>query len=235
MRPLSYIKNLIFKKGIHKCIIQTGAFSGLKMNLDFATQTQYYVGTHEKEVHYWLKRFSKDAMVAIDVGMDQGEYALYFLAKTNVKKVFGFEPNSLSLDFFTKNLILNHLENSNRLIVSSKFVNEVDSIESTTLDSLVFEIDNPIVIKIDVDGGEMDVLRGAKKLLAIPNVRLIIETHSPELEIECLNFLSDSGYKTKVIKNAWWRCILPEMRGAGHRKIQHNRWLVAAKKCGIDI
>jgi hypothetical protein len=72
-------------------------------------------------------------------------------------------------------------------------------------------------------GCEIDVLRSGRQLLRSSNVRWLIETHSPDLESECLRFLTDFGYQTQMIPNAWWRCFVPEER------TKHNRWLVASR------
>ena len=75
----------------------------------------------------------------------------------------------------------------------------------------------------------MDVLRGADALIKRPQVRWIIETHTPKLERDCLAILQAAGYQTRVVPNAWWRVILPEMR------IGHNRWFVATRKNNMSL
>ena len=81
-----------------------------------------------------------------------------------------------------------------------------------------------MMFKIDVDGGELDVLQGMSKTLSDHSNKIIIETHTPDLEKSCITFLEARGYQTRIIKNAWWRIILKE-----ERPIDHNRWLVAYK------
>ena len=92
-----------------------------------------------------------------------------------------------------------------------------------------------MIVKVDVDGAEMDVLRGAKQLIAGSAVRWIIETHTSELERECIVQLQSAGYVTRVIKKAWWRIIFPEVRIAAHRPENHNQWLVAARQTDLVI
>ena len=48
-----------------------------------------------------------------------------------------------------------------------------------TLDGSTGEFGTPGFIKIDVDGGELDVLRGAEEILREHRPSLIVETHSP--------------------------------------------------------
>ena len=79
---------------------------------------------------------------------------------------------------------------------------------------------NKVLIKIDVEGAEAIVLQGMIDLLKENDCRLIIETHSVQLEKDCMAFLKSQGYYVRIIKNAWWRSILPE-----RRPLKHNRWL----------
>jgi hypothetical protein len=40
-----------------------------------------------------------------------------------------------------------------------------------------------------------------------------------------MEFLERLGYTCRVIKNAWWRLLIPEQR-----PIEHNRWFIAEKR-----
>jgi hypothetical protein len=52
----------------------------------------------------------------------------------------------------------------------------------------------PDVIKIDVEGAELLVLRGARKTLQEGKPRVLLEVHSDSLKIECRGFLGRLGY-----------------------------------------
>lgn len=229
MRIASICKNMVVPKGKKPRRILGGAFGGVVMNLDLATQTQIYVGTFEREVQPWLKRFSTGADTAIDVGMAEGEYSLFFLRQPNIRHVFGFEPLEACRAAINKNLGLNGLSEDSRLRLSSALVGDSAGPRMEKLDDLLKQLGSRVVVKVDVDGGEMDVLRGASELIARPAVRWIIETHTSDLELECIVQLQSAGYVTRIIKKAWWRNIIPEMRIAAHRPENHNQWLVAAR------
>ena len=202
--------------------VWTGAFRGLHMTLDPKHQSQYILGLHEREVHRWLRPLCDGAATAIDIGAASGEYTLYFLKKTTLSKVFTFDPDDISREQFVNNMALNGLSESSRLQTSSKFVSSIASENTVTLDGLMVNMMLPCAIKMDVDGGEVDILKGATQLLATGKTRWLIETHSGELEQECEAILTQAGYKVTIIKNAWWRFFVPEQR-----PIEHNRWLVA--------
>jgi len=208
---ISAIKNLVVPKGRQPRRILTGAFSDLTMSLDLATQTQLYAGTFEREVQGWLRRFSTGADTAIDVGMAEGEYGLFFLRKTGVRRVLDFEPLDACRAALENNLQLNGLAGDARLRLSPALVGERPAPGMETLDMLLLEVGRTTVVKVD------------------PAVRWIIETHTPDLERACVAHLEAAGYAVRIVPNAWWRIILPEMRGAAHRPEKHNRWLVAAR------
>jgi hypothetical protein len=197
------------------------------MELDLASQSQLYIGTFEREVYRSLERFSADIRSAIDIGAREGEYTLYFLAKTRAQRVIAFEPEMAIHPQLMSNLELNHLAHDPRFTLIANFVGARDGDNERTLDSLMDSISTPCLIKIDVEGGEASVLQGAQRLLQLPQVRWIIETHSQDLEQQCVLTLREAGYETRIIPTAWWRGVLPELRVS--EVIRFNRWLAAAR------
>lgn len=195
------------------------------MNLDLAHQTQLYLGLSERELYKYFRQLSADINTAIDVGAAEGIYTLYFLAKTPAKKVFAFEPDSAERAMLRTNLDMNSLAGDKRFELSAKYVGKWDIDSECTLDSLLPSISPSCLIKVDVEGGEVNVLQGASKLLSLPQIRWIIETHSKELEDQCIQLFSQVGYVTTIVPNAWWRLLIPELR---YPRL-HNRWLIAVK------
>jgi FkbM family methyltransferase len=53
----------------------------------------------------------------------------------------------------------------------------------------------PSVIKIDVEGGEVGVLRGARAVLEANRPTIFLATHGPDLHRECCDVLSGLGYE----------------------------------------
>jgi FkbM family methyltransferase len=74
------------------------------------------------------------------------------------------------------------------------------------VDTLILELGStPDVLKIDVEGYELEVLRGSKRLLASRKPALIMEVHPPQLRLsggsedELFEILSQCGYAWEII------------------------------------
>jgi hypothetical protein len=204
--------------------IFSGAMRGVKLELNLARQTQIWLGLSERETHRWLKIFTRDLKSAVDVGAAEGEYGIYFLMKTPAEIVITFDPDSENEERFDANLMLNRCLADSRLIRLRKFVGQRREPEWCRLDEFASVLKGPCFVKIDVDGGEVDVLESGVGLLEKMEVRFLVETHSIELERDCCAFLRGRGFDVHIIPNAWWRLFVPE-----RRPIAHNRWLFAHK------
>ncbi|UCC94664.1 MAG: FkbM family methyltransferase [Candidatus Omnitrophota bacterium] len=230
----SFIKNKIkllpFFLGRKQRTAKSGIFRGLRMKLDLRCQTQLYLGLFEREVYKWVKRLCAGINTAVDIGAGEGEYTLYFLAKTGAKKVFAFEPLAECRARLMSNLRLNNLADEHRLKLSSKYVGSSNNESMCTLDLLLPSISPPCFIKIDAEYNEVDILKGSPKLLDLPQINWLIETHSKQLERQCVEIFSRLGYSTVIVHHAWWRLFIPEMR-----KSSHNRWMVAVRNAGIEM
>lgn len=226
-RLLSSIKNTVLPAGPKPRVIAGGICAGLKMNLDFRHNTQMYFGLFERELAPWFKKLSAGIRSAADVGTANGFYSLYFMGKTHAEKVLSFDPLEESRRGFAKNMELNGWTGSPRIEYRMRLVGASDDGDTCTLDSFEKPLPGPCMIKMDVEGTEEDVLKGAKRILARPDTRLIIEIHSEALEKSCSALLKALGYETRMVRAAWWRFLIPEYR------FGYNCWLIAAKDVRI--
>jgi len=223
------LKRWILPRGRAPRAIHGGVLDGLTMDLDLEHQSQRWLGLQERELYGWLRRLSADVQTAVDVGANDGMYTLYFLARTPAAKVVAVEPDAGSRDLLHRNLALNGFADDSRLQVVQKFVGDSCDRECVTLDSLLPSLRLPCLVKVDIDGGELGLLRGAKDLLGAGDVRWIIEVHSSKLESDCLQIVQEAGYRTTVVPNAWWRILLPELRPG-----ELNRWFVAVRSTQVE-
>jgi hypothetical protein len=72
-----------------------------------------------------------------------------------------------------------------------------------TLDMLLGQgqIKAPQLLKIDVEGAEMDVLHGASKLIEFHRPTILLATHSIELHNSACGFLTSRGYDLKILED----------------------------------
>jgi hypothetical protein len=226
MRMLTRVKNVFVPANSRDRRIVSGAFEGIHMQLCLHNQMQVYLGLWEREVYPWLERLSQGIATAVDIGAGEGDYTLFLLKKTHAKMVYAFEPNTQVSLALTHNLDLNDMGGTARLQLSDKFVGANCSEQQVALDSVKTLLDSPCLIKVDAEGHEEEILKGAQCILnAHPDVRWLIETHSKDLESACIRLFSASGFSTEVILNAWWRLFVPE-----DRFVEQNRWLAAWKE-----
>ncbi len=223
IRWISHIKNLFVPKGAKPRKFLFGLHKGLIINVDLEHHTQFYLGLQEVEVHKYLKPLCDDCQTIIDVGAAGGDYTLYFLSQTTAKKIIAFEPREEGCQELIENIQNNRLNDLGRFFLSKKLVGTQTLGNMTTLDSFVDEVIAPCLIKIDIEGAEIDALLGAEKMLGTDKVRWLIEVHSRALEEQCIAIFKQSGYRVKIVPQAWWRFLIREIRPL------ENRWLVAWK------
>lgn len=83
---------------------------------------------------------------------------------------------------------------------TSEINSQIEIIKSTSLDDLISQNHyNPKFIKIDVEGAELDILEGMKKLLMINNPTIMLEKHPgllpKDISVDQIdNFLKEKGY-----------------------------------------
>jgi len=155
----------------------------------------------------------KPGQTVIDIGAQYGDYAI-LCSKIYKAKVYTFEPLSQNFKEILQNIKLNGLKkdsikafnvalgNANKTAMLSysgemaNNSNKGEKIKTTfkKLDSYKLKAD---LLKIDVEGFELNVLDGAIKTIKKYHPRIIIETHSRALEKQTKEFLSKLNYKLK--------------------------------------
>ena len=189
------------------------------MELDLRSQSQRYWGFDEREILAPIQRLGLACKSLVDVGANDGYYTMSFL-RSQAERVVACEPSPV-VNLLLRNAAANGYQMDQRFSVISKPIGRGPGCLSVT--ELVSNLPRPIFLKVDIDGGEYDLLTSAEGCTFISETRWLIETHSPELEEQCVRWLQAHGHRTQIIYNARWRILLPELR-----PIPHNRWLMAA-------
>ena len=147
----------------------------------------------------------KNWRVCLDIGSNIGQWTRPLARK--FKSVICFEPNPNFRECFSKNIVehnvilwpygLSDKVHSANQQFNSTVLNEGEGdIECKTLDS--FKLTNVDFVKIDVDGFEVPLLKGAKETLQRNNPVVNIEMKYDKrrhIATECVRILKDFGYK----------------------------------------
>jgi Ribosomal protein L11 methyltransferase (PrmA) len=200
---LRVAKRWLVTAGRHPIQVKGGPARGVTMLLDRHYDLQRELGLYEVETHRAMRQFVRPGVMVIDVGAGDGYEALAFASLGAI--VHAFDPDPEAIDALNANLALNPRLAPSIIVHPEAFPGG--------------EVPQAAFAKVDVDGRERLIL---ESLADVP--ALLVETHSAELENDCLTFLRSNGYTTTVIANAWWRPFWPE-----ERPIEHNRWLSAER------
>lgn len=175
-----------------------------------------YLRMPEYEEMAFVRAYLRPGDLFVDVGANVGVYSLW-AAETEAVSVLAFEPSSLAYRRALENVELNDLHDRVRLLnkavgaeptfvhltLGLDAVNQVvtadveavgtgvEVVEQTTLDGEVASRSVPAIIKIDVEGLELDVLRGARGVLARHRPALIIEANDVD---GLTDLLAEIGY-----------------------------------------
>jgi FkbM family methyltransferase len=205
----TFIRKAAFKPGRRVHTVRSGALSGWRLMLDLQHDTQVWRGVYEQDLQSWLVDRVKPGAVCIDVGAAEGVFTVLMskLAGT-AGHIFAFEPGNRG-EQIHENLELNRQYPLAKVEVIQAFAGAPDApaapgtgIATVSVDQLLLDrkIDRLDVVKIDVDGGEVNVLEGLRGSLAKYHPHLTIEVHSPELLKGVLNEVEPLGYKMRLVE-----------------------------------
>lgn len=225
---LSPLRSLLPDRSLPLPIVN-GPFRGATIRLNPRCSLRKVFGLYEHELNSWLNQVLPQVNMVLDVGANDGYFtfgcatALKRLKKT--AQVVAFEPIDLhfadlqsTLQSFEQSGITFHLHHAK--------VGASDTEDTVTLDTIAIQhsIGNPgdrALIKIDVEGAELDVIAGASQWLK-PQHFFLIEVHQEEFLEQLKQMFSDRGISLQQVNQHPLPILGRETRSP------LNWWLVSA-------
>lgn len=187
---------------------------------------------HERELLAALPELLAGARVFVDVGASLGQYTFHASRILSGGRLYAFEADPVRFEELERNCRKWAEESSNEITavhsaVSSEdgelkffvtnsdisgglFTREVskkqvdwseEKVKSVRLDSF-FKDEVPDLVKMDVEGAELQVLKGARDILSAGKTGFLIEVHNIPGQInpaEVLRFMESFGYFPRMI------------------------------------
>lgn len=171
----------------------------------------------------------KNGQVFFDIGANVGYYTILGARIVGSQgKVLAFEPVIRNLAYLYQHTVLNKTSNvtiisaacsdtlslttfsaglnfatghvTNNIHLKNGANEPLFPVPTVTVDAIVQQLGvSPDVIKIDVEGAEFSVLRGAQSTLRKAKSKIFLSTHSDMLRTTCLEYLRGLGYTFEVL------------------------------------
>lgn len=183
-----------------------------------------YVGRFEREQTAAFATAVKNGCVVFDVGANVGYYTLLSSSLVGESgRVVAFEPAVRNIHYLHRHVKLNGLRNVTILPAACSDATGATSfsagrnsaeghltqgsddalsgpVVTVSIDDFVCATRlSPNVLKIDVEGAEHLVLKGASATLEHAKPAVFLSTHSDDLRHQCLTYLAQRGYTHEIL------------------------------------
>lgn len=209
--------------------VKSGMMKSAKWN-SLIPDSRYILGTYEPNLALVIKNEVEQGKRLIDIGANAGYFSL-LASKYGNKQLthIAVEPMPENIHFLKQHIKINLADNIEiyQLAISDK-IGEIefsnsgnlaantykkessmfkdDTIVVKTIDLNTFALKNKLdsncFIKIDVEGAELDVLKGGLEFLKQHKPTLLLATHDchvKDVKKDCLDLITSIGYKYQVL------------------------------------
>ncbi len=182
----------------------------------------FWYGAYEKKEVTTMQALLTADSVVVDIGANIGYYSLMAAEKVTAGRIYSFEPVTKNLGKIERNISLNkftvihpiqtaisNVSGSTTIYISAddnsgmsglrtaeNFSGQSETVKCLTLDEAVIEYNLPKInlIKIDVEGSEVNVLKGMMKIITEQKPIILIEVLAVTLSM--YNEQIETIYKT---------------------------------------
>jgi FkbM family methyltransferase len=232
MAPFSYGPRIELLQPLLQALVsQHVTLAGMRVQVPGPLPIRLSVVMGNLRMQRMLDSLVAPGATVVDVGANIGYNTLYAAHRVGMQgHVYALEPAQDNLAVLYANLFANNLTNVTVLpyaagnqaeikkfflrgeisAVNSLFqdnfyadITETVEVMAAPLDDLIVE--TPDLVKIDVEGAELEVLEGMQRMLHSPTIRLIVEWH-PTLQQaaghapdELPRYLADHGFTLDVV------------------------------------
>jgi FkbM family methyltransferase len=210
-------------------VIQRGPAQGLRFNSGPACNAGFLLGTYEPCVQEIYAALIRPGMTVYDVGANVG-FLSVLAAKLagSHGRVICFEPLPANADAIEHNCSINGFQNMTvirealgrkqeraEFLVSANVgwgrlaglpagapgdLTEKLMVPVNSLDHWLRELAPPDVIKIDIEGGEIEMLEGARQMLSEIRPIVLVELHGTNAGVD--RILTEASYRSYVVGRA---------------------------------
>lgn len=207
--------------------VEDGAAKGIWIELNPRTGQNYLRGDAEIAVQAAFARELQPGMVFYDLGANIGFFSLLAARLVGGSgRIFSFEPDTEVAARLARNVERNVFENVTIMrkgvwsatgkqrfapagpsspdhgtgsFVASGNATDAVAVDCVALDDFVRGAPPPNAIKCDVEGAELEVLRGAEQTIRAHRPWILCETHSDANDRACRELLHRFGYKLNAV------------------------------------
>lgn len=187
-------------------------FSGPNRGIKWITGSSTHgcwLGSYERTNARLLRSLCQSGMTVFDVGANVGYYTLLFARAVGPSgRVFAFEPDPDNFVFLQRHLTLNRTMNVSLVEAAAshqtgearfecaKSMGHISEEGRTIVRTVrLDEFPTPDLIKMDIEGGEIDAIPGAARILSEKRTIWLIALHDSEA---CLETFRSLGYRLQA-------------------------------------
>lgn len=203
--------------------IWRGPFRGARIVLNPRNSMRKILGLYEHELNTWLEQALRRVNRVIDVGANDGYFtfgcAAAFRRLHKTGEIIAFEPQERHVSRLHESVTMQRKHNI-RFNIIQAMVGKNAHDGMATLDSLPITDRTNTLVKIDVEGAEVDVIEGAQLWLHSSNL-FVIEVHEEPFLDGLRKTFGEQGLHLLKVDQRPLRFLGRELRE------ENNWWLVS--------